>query len=43
MDEAINAIECNNMWELSNLPKGARPVGVKWVRYKARLITKGYK
>ena len=41
--------------ELTDLPKGARPIGVKWVykkktnaegkveRYKARLVVKGYK
>jgi len=29
MDEEIDAIERNNMWELSNPPTGARPIGVK--------------
>jgi len=55
MNEEIRAIERNNMWELTDLPKGARPIGVKWVykkktnvegeveRYKARLVVKGYK
>ena len=31
MDEEIAAIERNNTWELSELPQGARPIGVKWV------------
>jgi len=55
MNEEIGAIERNNTWELTDLPKGARPIGVKWVykkktnaegeveRYKARLVVKGYK
>jgi len=55
MDEEIAAIERNNTWELSELPQGARPIGVKWVfkkkmnvqgeikRYKAQLVAKGYK
>ena len=55
MNEEIRAIERNNTWELTDLPKGARPIGVKWVykkktnaegeveRYKARLVVKGYK
>ena len=53
MNEEIGAIERNNTWELTDLPKGARPIGVKWVykkktnaegeveRYKARLVMKG--
>ena len=55
MDEEIKAIDCNNTWELAELPKGTQPIGVKWVfkrkmnaqreieRYKARLVAKGYK
>jgi len=55
MDEEIAAIERNNTWELSELPQGARPIGVKWVfkkkmnaqgeieRYKARLVAKDYR
>jgi len=55
MDEEIDAIEHNNMWELSNPPTRARPIGVKWVykkrmnaqgeieRYKVWLVAKGYK
>jgi len=49
MNEEIKAIERNNTWELTDLPKRTRPIGVKWVykkktnvegevqRYKARL------
>ncbi|XP_050890965.1 uncharacterized protein LOC127096440 [Lathyrus oleraceus] len=55
MDEEIHAIEKNNTWELTILPEGKKPIGVKWVyktkynpkgevnRFKARLVAKGYK
>ncbi|RDX79473.1 putative mitochondrial protein, partial [Mucuna pruriens] len=55
MDEEISAIERNNTWELTDLPKGHKTIGVKWVyktklkengdvdKYKARLVAKGYK
>lgn len=45
----------NNTWELTDLPKGHKSIGVKWVyktklnpqgkveKYKARLVAKGYK
>lgn len=54
MDEEIQAIEKNDTWELIKLPKGHKPIGVKWVyktkrkangdveRHKARLVVKGY-
>ncbi|KAM2718779.1 hypothetical protein EV1_030652 [Malus domestica] len=54
MDEEIEAIEKNETWELTVLPKGHKAIGVKWVyktkknangeveRYKARLVAKGY-
>jgi len=54
MDAEIKAIERNETWELTDLPKGARKIGVKWVfktkynekgavdKYKARLVAKGY-
>jgi hypothetical protein len=47
-------IEANNTWELTDLPKGAKAIGVKWVyktkynemgkidKFKARLVVKGY-
>ena len=40
MDEEIDAIEHNNMWELSNPTTRARPIGVKWV-YKKRMNAQG--
>jgi hypothetical protein len=54
MDEKIKSIEKNNTWELTNIPKEQKPIGVKWVfkakknakeeikRYKVRLVVKGY-
>jgi Reverse transcriptase (RNA-dependent DNA polymerase) len=54
MNEEIKAIDRNNTGELAELPKGSRPIGVKWVfkkkinaqgeieRYKAQLVAKGY-
>jgi len=47
--------ERNYTWELTDLPKGARPIGIKWMykkktnvegiveQYKARPMVKGYK
>ncbi|XP_031286831.1 uncharacterized protein LOC116145513 [Pistacia vera] len=55
MKAKIEAIERNNTWELMELPKGQKTIGVKWVyktklkengevdKYKARLVAKGYK
>ncbi|KAE8705324.1 hypothetical protein F3Y22_tig00110429pilonHSYRG00698 [Hibiscus syriacus] len=54
MDEEIKAIENNDTWELTSLPKGHKAIDVKWVyktkqntkgeieRHKARLVAKGY-
>ncbi|KAL0345470.1 UNVERIFIED_CONTAM: Retrovirus-related Pol polyprotein from transposon RE2 [Sesamum radiatum] len=54
MGAEIEAIQKNNTWELIELPKGAKKVGVKWIyktkfneieevdKYKARLVVKGY-
>jgi hypothetical protein len=54
MREEIKAIEDNNTWFLTELPAGAREIGLKWVfkvkkdeqgnvlRHKARLVVKGY-
>ena len=54
MDSEIEAIRKNNTWVLTDLPCGAKTVGVKWVyktklnehgeieKYKARLVSKGY-
>ena len=55
MDEEIAAIEMRNAWELTDLPRGHKTIGVKWVyntklkengevdKYKVRLVAKGYK
>ncbi|KAE8671999.1 hypothetical protein F3Y22_tig00111877pilonHSYRG00324 [Hibiscus syriacus] len=54
MDEKIKAIEKNDTWELTSLPKGHKAISVKWVykskqnakveieRHKTRLVVKGY-
>ena len=53
MNEELNSIEKNNTWELVELPKNKKAIGVKWVykvkvnpkgevvRYKARLVARG--
>lgn len=55
VNEENQSIKRNESWELATFPKGKKPIGVKWVykikenakgdvvRYKARLIAKGYK
>lgn len=55
MDDEINSIEKNDIWEMCDLLKGQNTIGVKWVfkkklnkdgdvdKYKARLVAKGYK
>lgn len=52
--EELRALQKNNTWEVTELPKGKKTVGCKWVftvkckadgsidRYKARLVAKGY-
>lgn len=52
--EEIKALESNGTWTITELPKGKRPVGCKWVfsvkykadgsidRFKARLVAKGF-
>jgi hypothetical protein len=54
MDSEIHAIKRNNTWELTELPRGAKVIGVKWIyktkvnengeieNHKARLVAKGY-
>lgn len=54
MKEELTAIEENHTWELCDLPRGQRPIGLKWVyklrkdpngeviKHKARLVAKGY-
>ncbi|XP_078444223.1 uncharacterized protein LOC144713503 [Wolffia australiana] len=54
MKEEMDSIGKNQTWELVNLPKGCKTIGLKWVFklkknsqgevviHKARLVTKGY-
>jgi Reverse transcriptase (RNA-dependent DNA polymerase) len=55
MDEEMKSIEKNETWEMTNLPKGNKPIGFKWVykkkmtpqriieRHKVRVVVKGYR
>lgn len=50
----IEAIQKNQTWELTTLPRGVTPIGVKWVfktklneegsieKFKEKLVAKGY-
>jgi hypothetical protein len=52
--EELNALEKNHTWDYISTPKGAKPVGCRWLfnikhnadgtinKYKARLVAKGY-
>lgn len=40
MDEEIKAIDRNNTWELVELPKGSKHIGVKWV-FKKKMNAQG--
>ena len=54
MNDEMEALYRNQTWILTDLPKGRKPIGCKWVhkikyksngdvdRYKARLVAKGY-
>jgi Reverse transcriptase (RNA-dependent DNA polymerase) len=54
MEEEIESMRLNNVWELVDLPEGRKAIENKWVlkikrladgsidRYKARLVAKGY-
>jgi len=54
MQEEIEAIERNGTWYLTELPTGAKKIGVKWIfktkhdekgevsKHKARLVVRGY-
>ena len=54
MDSEMESIEKNGTWSLTELPRGAKSIGLKWVyktklnehgeveKYKARLVAKGY-
>ncbi|RVX13369.1 Retrovirus-related Pol polyprotein from transposon TNT 1-94 [Vitis vinifera] len=53
MKDEMSSMRCNNVWDLVELPNGAKSIGCKWVfkikkdslgnieRYKAGLVTKG--
>jgi len=40
MDDEIKVIDRNNTWELTKLPKGSQPIGVKWV-FKKKMNVQG--
>ena len=54
MQDEMRSIEENQTWSLTDLPKGHRAIGLKWVfkvkkdsqgavvKHKARLVAKGY-
>ena len=54
MEDEMKSINTNKVWDLKIIPKGAKPVGCKWVyktkldsqrnieRYKARLVAKDF-
>lgn len=54
MKNELESIEKNNTWRLTNLPKGKKAIGLKWVfklkknaegrvtKHKARIVAKGY-
>lgn len=52
MNAGIAALEQNHTWEVTDLPKGKKAIGSKWIyklepdgsidRYKVRLVVKGY-
>ncbi|WJZ83952.1 hypothetical protein VitviT2T_003590 [Vitis vinifera] len=42
VDEEVRALEKNGMWEITDLPRGKKPVGCKWIftiKYKAGSVT----
>ena len=55
INDEVESILKNHMWELVDLPPGSKPLGYKWIfkkkmkadgsidKYKARLVIKGYK
>ena len=54
VDEQVRVLAKNGTWEITDLPRGKKPVGCKWIftvkykaygnvdRYKARLVAKGF-
>ena len=54
MKDEMKSMEDNDVWDLIDLPEGAKPIGCKWIfktkldskgnveRYKARLVAKSF-
>ena len=54
MNDEMKFMKDNNVWDLVELPEGAKPISCKWIfktkrdskgnveRYKARLVAKGF-
>jgi hypothetical protein len=54
MEDELESMRMNKVWDLEVIPQGAKTVGCKWVyktkrdsrgnveRYKARLVAKGF-
>ncbi|KAL6320926.1 hypothetical protein AAG906_010735 [Vitis piasezkii] len=53
MKDEMSSMKCNDVWDLVELPNGAKAIGCKWVlekkeslsnieRYKAKLVAKGF-
>ena len=54
MEDEMKSMSANKVWDLEEIPKGAKTVGCKWVyktkcdskgnieRFKARLVAKGF-
>ncbi|GMP77212.1 hypothetical protein CsSME_00033565 [Camellia sinensis var. sinensis] len=54
MNEELDSIKKNDIWELTDLPNGRKAIGCKWIltkkfkvdgsleKYKARLVAKGF-
>ena len=54
MNNEMDSMKSNSVWELVDLPDGIKPIGCKWVykrkkdaegrveTFKARLVAKGY-
>jgi hypothetical protein len=54
MEDEMRSMSANNVWDLEEIPKGAKLVGCKWVykvkydpegnieKYKGRLVAKGF-
>ena len=55
MEDEMKSMSANKVWDLEEIPKGAKILGYKWVyktksnskgnveRYKARLVANGFK